>query len=349
MPPLPLSPAELAYHHASLSHTPPLRPDARGPREFRPLIAETDILPAVHGSARVCFADASEAVVGVKAEVERTSAQPTIIREKKSHNVNDEDEDNEEDMASDNVPLPPNDYISLTLNTTRDDDPLPSTLASLLLPALVASTIPRLHINTRFHWHLHLDLVLLGPSFPPIPAAAIPLLSTAIHLALRATRLPALVSEADEDPLFSDDWAAATWLYPPHSCVPGPPVVVLLAVAGGGGNVLVDPGWEEIAVAEGLVGVVIVAASAAGEDGGRGVRVLGLRTLDPPARGTGVGTMEGGGLREEEREAAGTGCWRPPRGGLTRGALGRVVGMMVEKGGVGEEVLHCLGSVEVGG
>ena len=68
-----LSPAELAYLRTSLSSTPPIRPDARTPTQFRPLIAETDILPGTNGSARICFADGTEAVVGVKAEVEKTA------------------------------------------------------------------------------------------------------------------------------------------------------------------------------------------------------------------------------------------------------------------------------------
>jgi exosome complex component RRP42 len=68
-----LSPAELAYLHSSLSLTPPIRPDSRSPTQFRPLIAETDILPGTNGSARICFADGTEAIVGVKAAVEKTS------------------------------------------------------------------------------------------------------------------------------------------------------------------------------------------------------------------------------------------------------------------------------------
>ena len=67
-----LSPAELAYLHDSLSLTPPIRPDGRTPTQFRPLVAETGILPGTNGSARICFADGTEAIVGVKAEVERT-------------------------------------------------------------------------------------------------------------------------------------------------------------------------------------------------------------------------------------------------------------------------------------
>lgn len=79
MPPPPpssalLSRPHLAYLHASLGLTPPIRPDARAPTSFRALGAETDLLAGAHGSARVCFADGTEAVVGVRAEVERAGS-----------------------------------------------------------------------------------------------------------------------------------------------------------------------------------------------------------------------------------------------------------------------------------
>ncbi len=74
-----LSPAELSYLHTSLLHFPPIRPDGRSATQFRPLLAEVDILPTTNGSARVCFADGSEAIVGIKAEVERSSSsQPPL-------------------------------------------------------------------------------------------------------------------------------------------------------------------------------------------------------------------------------------------------------------------------------
>ncbi len=56
----------------NLSVIPPLRPDGRAPNQFRPLVAETGILPGTNGSVRICFADGTEAIVGVKAEVEKT-------------------------------------------------------------------------------------------------------------------------------------------------------------------------------------------------------------------------------------------------------------------------------------
>src|SRR2546421_2481605 len=73
-PPTPLSPPELSYLYTSLSLNPPIRPDLRAPTSFRPLLAEGSILPTCNGSARVCMADAGECIVGIKAEVERDSA-----------------------------------------------------------------------------------------------------------------------------------------------------------------------------------------------------------------------------------------------------------------------------------
>jgi len=58
------------------------------------------------------------------------------------------------------------------------------------------------------------------------------------HLALLTSRLPALKSEKDEDPLF-DDWDASTPLYPKGSAKSStdseaakPPVIVLAMTVG---------------------------------------------------------------------------------------------------------------------
>src|SRR3954449_5640193 len=90
-----LSPAELSYLHKSLSHLPPIRPDGRTSTQFRPLIAESDILPGTNGSARICFADGTEAIVGIKAEVE------------KSRPIYHEEEEGEEKKGS-------NEWVELT-------------------------------------------------------------------------------------------------------------------------------------------------------------------------------------------------------------------------------------------
>lgn len=47
-----------------------------------------------------------------------------------------------------------------------------------------------------------------------------------------------------------------------------------------------------------------------------------------------------------EEEAPGV--WRPRRGGVKRSLISRMVKMVLEKGGVGDEVMEGLESVEVG-
>jgi len=164
-----LSPAELAYLHASLSLTPPIRPDGRSPTQFRPLIAETGILPGANGSARVCFADGTEAIVGVKAEVEKT-----VSRSKEDEEVGllvasagDMDVDDEEGYAkvgADNRTGEAS-WVEITVEIpgVRDDDSGMVFLAQLLGEALLADGefVKKLWINRRYHWKLYIDVSLL--------------------------------------------------------------------------------------------------------------------------------------------------------------------------------------------
>jgi exosome complex component RRP42 len=150
-----LSPAELSYLHTSLALTPPIRPDARTSTQFRPLIAETNILPGTNGSARICFADGTEAIVGVKAEVEKS--HPGY------HVSGDEGDDEEEETrgeADDKRGL--GEWVELTVEIPgfRDDDSMPVFLAAMLSEALLADAefTSRLWINRRFHWKLYLDV-----------------------------------------------------------------------------------------------------------------------------------------------------------------------------------------------
>ncbi len=162
-----LSPAELSYLHSSLSLTPPIRPDSRTPTQFRPLIAETDILLGTYGSARICFVDGTEAIVGVKAEVEKSSQQGSSGE----HGVHlgtggttrdqddaSEDEDNEDVRRGKGE----NSWVELAIEIPgyRDDDAMPVFLAAMLNEALVASgDLPdRLYLNRRFHWKLYIDV-----------------------------------------------------------------------------------------------------------------------------------------------------------------------------------------------
>lgn len=149
-----LSPAELSYLHTSLSLSPPIRPDARLPTQFRPLIAETDILAGTYGSARICFADGTEAVVGIKAEVEKSR--------KTLSDVLREGNDDVEGYGDSDERRGENGWLELTVDIPgfRDDDSMPVFLSAMLSEALLADRdfTKRLWINLRFHWKLYIDV-----------------------------------------------------------------------------------------------------------------------------------------------------------------------------------------------
>ncbi|KAI9710946.1 MAG: hypothetical protein M1820_002383 [Bogoriella megaspora] len=369
-----LSPAELSYIHSSLSLDPPIRPDLRTPTQFRPLIAESDILPTTNGSARICFADGTEAIVGVKAEVEKSAWKPST-----EHGVHlgpgggDEGDDEQQDDEGGaggaegkrkKQGVGENSWIEISVEIPgyRDDDTMPIFLSAMLIEAVLASgdLKDRLWLNNRFHWKLYIDILLLSaPSSYPLP-----LLSLTTHLALLSTRLPRLISDADENPLFDDDWHASTYLYPRSDATSGPqqqrdrPAITLLVMSVGE-NIVFDPSREELAVAECVVAISVGEAAAEAGDVEKRLRLLAIRTIDPPSRLTPPGVPDamnsatGGEAPTGSREALALregveqrGVWRPPRGGVRRGVLGRMIKMAVERGGVGEEVLEALERVE---
>ncbi|KAK3720416.1 Exosome complex component rrp42 [Vermiconidia calcicola] len=366
---IPLSPAELAYLHSSLSQNPPIRPDGRSPTQFRPLIAETDILPSPNGSARICFADGTEAIVGIKAEVEKSRNILAATGGVESEGVlglgtdvgQDVDMDEVEDDQGGqrkNAGKGEESWVEAAIEIPgmRDDDALPIFLSAMLTEALLADgeLKDRLWINRRFHWRLYIDVLLLSQplSYP------LPLLSLTTHLALLSTRIPALVSEKDEDPLFNDDWEASHFLYPRSDGMSmdqhKPPVTLLVMSVGE--NIIFDPSKEELAVADSVVAISAVGQTISGNDGA--LKMIALRTIDPPSRLTGAGvpnsqnTTTGGtavsaaeafALREKDQ---GQTVWRPPRGGVKRTMIAKMIKMVVEKGGVGQEVLGALANVE---
>ncbi|KAL4952016.1 ribosomal protein S5 domain 2-type protein [Aspergillus filifer] len=364
-----ISPAELSYLHTSLSLPgTPIRPDGRNPTQFRPLSAETDILPGTNGSARVGFADGTQAVVGVKAEVERTVLGPGQVH------VDGEGEEKEKGGGSVEGQ---GSWVQMAIEIPgfRDDDALPVFLAEMMREPLVESVSDsndndgkegmvgglkgRLVINRRWHWRLYIDVLLLSQplSYP------LPLLSLTTHLALLATKLPKLKSKGEEDPFFDDDWNAAEYLYPrTKPSIPGsinthkvrPPVTLLvISVAQ---NIIFDPTREEIAVADAVLALSITHDSASGA-----LKLLSIRTIDPPSRLTqpgvpnseNVATVGNAAVAEENAilnpstgEEEVPGVWRPRRGGVKRATIARMVKMVLEKGGVGEEVLEGLEGVE---
>lgn len=167
--------------------------------------------------------------------------------------------------------------------------------------------------------------------------------------------MPALVSEKDEDPLFNDDWETSPYLYP-REATSGPqdePPVTLLVMSAGD-NIIFDPSREELAVADSALAI----SAAATGSGDEPLRMVALRTIDPPSRLTGAGvpntmnTTAGGtalsateALALRERDQSDT-VWRPPRGGVKRTIVSRMIKMVLEKGGVGQEALDGLAGVE---
>lgn len=105
-----------------------------------------------------------------------------------------------------------------------------------------------------------------------------------------------------------------------------------------GDNIFFDPSREELAVADAVVAVSFVSGKDGNWNGkGEGVRILAVRSVEPP------GQQAGAQAGEEEEEKEG-GVWKRKKGGVGRAMLGRMVGMVIC---VGEEILAGLQRVEL--
>ncbi|POS86866.1 hypothetical protein EPUL_000667 [Erysiphe pulchra] len=355
-----LSPAELSYLHTSLSLSPPIRSDGRSATQFRSLIAETGILPGTNGSARICFADGSEAIVGVKAEIEKS---PPIDLNGEAQDIDIE----KLSLISPNKARKKqktywNEWVDVDVELPgyRDDDAMPVLLASILTEALLADGKhpAGLYINRRFHWKLYIDILLLSQplSYP------LPLLSLTSHLALLSTKLPRLKSEEDDDPLFDDDWDAAVYLYPRDDSNFSRPPLTLLVMAVKE-NIIFDPSREELAVAEVVlaisIGVAVKETETSDVNSTRNLKLLSVRTIDPPSRLAHPGvpnalnaatrglttTVEDAASRNELYEEEGV--WQPPRGGAKRKLIAAMIRQVLVAGGVADDVLDGLETVEL--
>ncbi|KAL2046865.1 hypothetical protein N7G274_000883 [Stereocaulon virgatum] len=345
MPPTPLptllSSSELSYLHTSLSLSPPIRPDARSPTSFRPLVAETDLLPTANGSARLCFADGTEAIVGVKAEVERTGVVGKKVDLRDSGVEEDIEMGDGDDKTVGSGKVGGEDrWLEVTVDIPgqRDDDAMVVFLGQMIFEGLVADGEfrGRLVVNERWHWRVFVDILLLSaPLTYPLP-----LLSLTTHLALLSTHLPAPVAGLgkDDDPLFNDDWDAAFPLYPSaysksraKASIARPPITLLVISVGD--NIFFDPSHAELAVADAVIAVTIASSTSENRNDGE-LSLLAIRTIDPPSRLS--------SLAAEVGQAGEDGAWKPKKGGMSRSVLRKMVGMCVEKGGVGQEVLGGL-------
>jgi len=95
--------------------------------------------------------------------------------------------------------------------------------------------------------------------------------------------------------------------------------------------------------------------------GARDLRLLAIRTIDPPSRLTHPGvpntlnTTTGGSAAGTSEQASSQretvveeGVWQPPRGGAKRKLIAAMIQKVLERGGVAEEVLDGLDAVELG-
>jgi exosome complex component RRP42 len=163
-----LSPAELDYLHTSLSLRPPIRPDGRTSTQFRPLTAETGILQGTNGSACVTFADGAEAIVGIKAEIEKTVGAPAAAEADES-STSDADKSKSKKKKK---KVARGDWVEITIEipSQRDDDAGTVFLGEMLREALLGDGefMQKLWINSRFHWRLYID-VRCHPTRPCLP------------------------------------------------------------------------------------------------------------------------------------------------------------------------------------
>jgi exosome complex component RRP42 len=136
-------------------------------------------------------------------------------------------------------------------------------------------------------------------------------------------------------------------------------------------NIIFDPSKEELAVAEVVLAVSIGELAQAGAEegamevdsgkGARDLRLLAVRTIDPPSRLTHPGvpntlnTATGGSAAGTADQASSQretvveeGVWQPPRGGAKRKLIAAMIQKVLEPGGVAEEVLDGLDAVELG-
>ena len=133
-----------------------------------------------------------------------------------------------------------------------------------------------------------------------------------------------------------------------------------------GNNIIFDPSKEELAVADVALAVSVTGSNTTHieeeeQQPGRSLRLLSIRTIDPPSRLTPPGVANaansayGTAGAPKTLEAAATaeteaveGVWRAPRGGAGRMVLGALVQKVLERGGVVDEVLDALEGVDLG-
>lgn len=219
-----LSPAERSYIYDSLISPQIARTDSRKPTQFRPLKATCAFLPNSNGSSRIYTADGLECITSVKANVLRTKDTSDLIK------------------------------VDVDIQGQRDDSDLCLTTSSILTKALVGTLDnSRLKLTDKYYFQIYVDIVILSlptdfQASPYTLYSLISLTSMGSFLALKSTKLPLLVStandkEIEEEPTFSDDWESCVDLIPADSKDLNPTLLFVVGIVGE--NVIADPSLDE--------------------------------------------------------------------------------------------------------
>lgn len=210
-----LSVAERSYLYDSLKETPPIRPDGRSNKQFRPIEAQIGFLQNSNGSAKVSLSDGSECIVSVKAKVVEKTTVDSLVE------------------------------VDVEIAGERDDTTFISNLSSALQSLYSEHISPdALSLTSKFAFQLSVDALVTANFSHPLT-----LISFASYLALSTTYLPKLISsvndaEIEEQPTFHElDFTKLDVDIP-----------VIFTVAIVGNNTILDPNIQEMEVSDnGLV------------------------------------------------------------------------------------------------
>lgn len=206
-----LSATERSYLYESLQQSPPIRPDGRSIKQFRPIQSHIGFLDNSNGSAKITLSDGSECIVSIKAQVVDKSTTPDLI-------------DVDVDVAG-----------------HRDDSSFILNLIATL-KTLYSKHISKVSLNltTKFAYKLFIDVLVISNYSHPLT-----LISFTTYLALNNTYLPKITSSVDdkeieEQPTFHD--------YEFNKLTGKFPIIFTLAIVGK--NYILDPNVEEMEVSD---------------------------------------------------------------------------------------------------
>lgn len=206
-----LSATERSYLYESLCAQPPIRPDGRSVKQFRPIQSHVGFLDLSNGSAKIVLSDGSECIVSVKAKVVEKSQTAELVS------------------------------VDVEVAGHRDDSSFILNLTSTL-QSLYSRHIPResLGLTTKFAYKLYIDVLVIASYSHPLT-----LMSFATYLALQNTFLPKITSSVDdkeieEQPTFHD--------YEFNKLQVTVPVIFTVALVGK--NYIIDPNAAEMEVSD---------------------------------------------------------------------------------------------------